>query len=52
VAPMANWVIVLGHVAGGVARGMAVGLVVTIVALFFTPIEVQHPFILWQRLLL
>ncbi|MEE8235655.1 MAG: ABC transporter permease [Gammaproteobacteria bacterium] len=45
VAPMANWVIVLGHVAGGVVRGMAVGLVVTIVALFFTPIEVQHPFI-------
>ena len=45
VAPTANWVIVLGHIAGGVVRGLAVGLVVTVVALFFTRIEVRYPFI-------
>lgn len=45
VAPMKSWVIILGHVAGGVFRGLSVGAVVTVVALFFTKVEVQHPFI-------
>lgn len=45
VAPMANYVIILGHVFGGVARGLAVGAVVTVVALFFTDLEFRHPFI-------
>jgi ABC-2 type transport system permease protein len=45
VAPMRSYSIVLGHVVGGVIRGLAVGLVVTIVALFFTRVDVQHPFI-------
>jgi len=45
VAPMQSWVIILGHVAGGIIRGLAVGLVVTVVALFFTRVDVQHPFI-------
>jgi ABC-2 type transport system permease protein len=45
VAPMHSYVIILGHVAGGVVRGLAVGAVVTVVALFFTDLEVQHPLI-------
>jgi ABC-2 type transport system permease protein len=45
VAPMQSYVIILGHVAGGVVRGLAVGGVVTVVALFFTDLEVAHPFI-------
>jgi ABC-2 type transport system permease protein len=45
VAPMQSYVIILGHVAGGIVRGLAVGGVVTVVALFFTDLEVQHPFI-------
>jgi ABC-2 type transport system permease protein len=45
VAPMQSYVIILGHVAGGVVRGLAVGGVVTVVALFFTDLEVVHPFI-------
>jgi len=45
VAPMHTWVIIMGHVAGGVFRGLAVGTVVTVVALFFTRLEVQHPLI-------
>jgi len=45
VSPMSNATIVIGHVAGGVLRGMLVGVLVTIIALFFTRLEVQHPFV-------
>ena len=45
VSPMSSSAIVIGHVAGGVLRGLAVGTMVTIIALFFTKLEVQHPFI-------
>jgi len=45
VSPMSNATIILGHVAGGVLRGVLVGLLVTVVALFFTKLEVRHPFI-------
>ena len=40
VAPVPNYVIVAGYVAGGAARGLLVGCVVTIVALFFTELHV------------
>ncbi len=43
VAPLPNWLIVLGYVSGGVMRGLLVGLVVTGVTLFFTRIPVEHP---------
>jgi len=46
VAPMSYATIIIGHVAGGVLRGMLVGLLVTIIALFFTRLEVAHPFIM------
>ncbi len=45
VSPMSNATIILGHVAGGVMRGLLVGSLVTIVALFFTKLEVAHPLI-------
>jgi len=45
IAPMSNATIVIGHVAGGVLRGMLIGVLVTIIALFFTRLEVQHPFV-------
>lgn len=45
VAPMSNAAIIVGHVAGGVMRGVLVGALVTIVALFFTSLEVRHPLI-------
>src|SRR5687768_4268800 len=45
VAPLPNWLIVLGYVAGGLLRGLLVGVVVTVVALFFTHVPVTHPFI-------
>ncbi|MHB1272884.1 MAG: ABC transporter permease [Rhodanobacter sp.] len=45
VAPMANWVILLGYVIGAVARGLVVGLLVLLIALFFTSLHVAHPLI-------
>jgi ABC-2 type transport system permease protein len=45
VAPMSNAAIIIGHVAGGILRGLAVGLLVTLIALFFTKLDVEHPLI-------
>jgi ABC-2 type transport system permease protein len=45
VSPLSNATIIIGHVAGGVIRGLLVGSLVTIVALFFTRLDVAHPFI-------
>jgi ABC-2 type transport system permease protein len=42
VAPLPNWLIVLGYVAGGVLRGLLVGLVVTLISLLFTRLHVEH----------
>ena len=44
-SPMSNSTIILGHVAGGVLRGMLVGLLVTVIALFFTKLDIRYPFI-------
>lgn len=43
VAPISNRTILLGFVSGGVVRGVLVGLLVTIVAAFFTHIQIKHP---------
>ncbi len=45
VSPMSNATVIVGHVAGGVIRGLLVGVLVTIVALFFTKLDVAHPLI-------
>ena len=45
VSPMSNAAIVIGHVAGGVIRGLFVGALVTVVALFFTRLNVEHPIV-------
>lgn len=45
VSPLSYATIVLGFVAGGVIRGISVAVIVTGVALFFTKLEVAHPFI-------
>lgn len=52
VSPMSNATIILGHVAGGVLRGILVGLMVTVIALFFTRLQVAHPFIMISVVLL
>ncbi len=43
VAPIPEFMILLGYTAGGIARGIAVGLVVAVIAFCFTHIHVQHP---------
>jgi ABC-2 type transport system permease protein len=42
VAPLPNWIIVLGYVGGGLVRGILVGAAVTIVSLVFTQLQVHH----------
>jgi ABC-2 type transport system permease protein len=52
VAPLAYLTIVLGFVAGGVVRGVLVAALVTIVALFFTSLDVVHPLVTFTTILL
>ncbi|MCB5225449.1 ABC transporter permease [Alishewanella sp. 16-MA] len=42
VAPVPNFIIVLGYIGGGMARGMLVGLIVTILSLFFVTIQIHN----------
>lgn len=42
VAPVPNYLILLGFIGGGLARGLAVGVAVTGVALFFTAIPLHN----------
>lgn len=46
VAPVPNYIIVLGFVGGGVARGVLVGLIVTLLSLFFVDIRIHHVFVI------
>jgi ABC-2 type transport system permease protein len=46
VAPLPNWIIVLGYVGGGLVRGVLVGAAVTIVSLIFTRLTVHHAFVI------
>lgn len=41
IAPVPNWVILSGFVAGGVARGMIVGLIVILVSMLFTDLHIH-----------
>lgn len=45
-SPLPNFYILLGYVFGGVIRGLLVGLVVTVVALFFSKIQISHLFLM------
>ncbi|MFV8429238.1 ABC transporter permease [Vibrio owensii] len=42
VAPVPNYIIILGFVMGGVVRGLLVGTIVTFVSLFFVDLQVDH----------
>ena len=52
VAPLPNWLILTGYIAGGVLRGLLVGSVVTVVAFFFTHFTVVHVFAVLSAVLL
>ena len=42
VAPIPNYLIILGYISGGVIRGIVVGFLVLLTALCFTHINIQH----------
>lgn len=42
VSPMPNYIIIVGFMLGGIARGAIVGVAVTIVALFFTQLQIHN----------
>ncbi|NKB38006.1 MAG: ABC transporter permease [Gammaproteobacteria bacterium] len=52
VAPVPNIIILAGYVTGGVIRGLLVGLIVTIVALFFTDLQVDNYLIVFTVVVL
>ncbi|MEJ2115774.1 MAG: ABC transporter permease [Gammaproteobacteria bacterium] len=41
VSPMPNYIIIIGFMLGGIARGATVGVAVTLVALFFTDLQIH-----------
>lgn len=52
VSPLPNSYILWGYIMGGVCRGLMVGAMVTIIALFFTDLDVVHPWITLSIVLL
>lgn len=52
VSPMPSWVILTGYVLGALLRGLMVGAIVLIVSLFFTKIQLYHPWITLTTVLL
>ena len=52
VSPMPGWVILTGYVSGAVMRGLVVALVVFAISLFFTRIQLHHPWVTLSTVLL
>lgn len=42
IAPVPNWLIVIGYTTGGVLRGIINGIIVTAIGLFFTHLQIHH----------
>ena len=51
VAPVPNYLIIMGYVGGGVTRGLLVGFLVTLVSLFFVDLHIYNIFILIASIL-
>ena len=45
VAPIPNYIILSGLIVGGMCRGLAVGAIVTLIALIFSDLQIENPFI-------
>jgi len=52
VAPIPDYIILLGYVIGGVCRGITVGVAVTVVAWFFSDLKVEHTLVILSTVLL
>lgn len=46
IAPVPNYIIIIGYIGGGIIRGLCVGLLVTSVSLFFISFKIHNWFIL------
>jgi len=52
VAPVPNYVILTGFIAGGVARGLTVGVAVSGVSLLFNPLNIHNFWVMFSMILL
>lgn len=52
VSPMPGWVILGGYVTGAVLRGLIVASIVLLISLFFTKIQLHHPWVTLSTVLL
>ena len=52
VAPVPNYIILSGLIAGGMCRGLAVGVIVTVMSLLFSDLNIQYPAITVSIILL
>jgi ABC-2 type transport system permease protein len=52
ISPMPNWLILCAYMVGGMVRGLGVGLVVGIISLFFTHLQLIHPWLTLMVVLL
>jgi ABC-2 type transport system permease protein len=47
VAPVPNWVIILGFMSGAILRALITGILVLIIATLFTSVRIEHPFMMF-----
>ena len=52
VSPTPNYIILFGYVCGGALRGLLVGLIVTVIAYFFTKLNIHNVFITFSVIVL
>ncbi len=52
IAPVPNWIIIMGFVGGGVARAVLIGIIVTCVSMFFVDVKIHNLPIIVVTLLL
>jgi len=52
VSPTPPWVLIAGYVSGGVVRGVVIGILVLLVSLFFAPLPLTNPFVIFLFLVL
>lgn len=52
VAPVPNWIIIMGYVGGGVARAILIGIIVTLVSMLFVDVQIYNLLIIIITLLL
>jgi ABC-2 type transport system permease protein len=52
VAPVPNYVIMLGYTLGGTLRGLLVGIIVILISLFFTHLQIHHIWVVISMALL